>query len=546
MYKRCIVLLFAFLGAHLMAQHTPQNTSLKRPKLVVGIVVDQMRWDYLYRYYDRYSAGGFRRLLDGGISCEQTMIPYIPTYTACGHSCIYTGSVPAIHGITGNNWFDNDLGRSVYCTEDHSVQTVGSSTKAGEMSPRNLLTTTVTDELRLATNFHSKVIGIALKDRGAILPAGHSANAAYWYDYATGDFISSSYYQSALPDWVSHFNARKRVDHYYQQGWKTLYPPVTYSQSTADQVSWEGTPFGVDQKGFPYSFNSFVGKDYAKIASTPFGNDLTEEMAKAAIDGEKLGQGAYTDFLAISFSSTDYVGHAFGPNSIEAEDTYLRLDKTLADLINYLDTQVGAGNYLLFLSADHGAAHVAGFMQEHAIPAGTFDDAGWKKEMDGQLDSVFHYAHLIKSFLNYQVYLDHGKIDSLHLDMGKVEEVVLQYLGSKPAVARAFVLEKLNETTLPEPIRTAVENGYNPHRGGDIQIIVNPAWMEGGLTGTTHGLWNPYDTHIPLLWYGWHIHPGKVNRTVYMTDIAPTVAAMLHIQQPNGSIGQVIGEVAGY
>jgi predicted AlkP superfamily pyrophosphatase or phosphodiesterase len=473
------------------------------------------------------------------------MIPYIPTYTACGHSCIYTGSVPSIHGITGNNWFDNDLGRSVYCTEDHSVQTVGSSTKAGEMSPRNLLTTTVTDELRLATNFRSKVIGIALKDRGSILPAGHSANAAYWYDYSTGSFITSTYYGTELPDWVIRFNDRKLVDQYYQKGWKTLYPPISYTQGTADQMPWEGKPFGAEQKGFPYDLSGFVGKDYAKIASTPYGNDLTEEMAKAAIDGEKLGQGACTDFLAISFSSTDYVGHAFGPNSIEAEDTYLRLDKTLTDLMNYLDTKVGKGNYLLFLSADHGAAHVAGFMHEHSIPGGTFDDAGWKKEMDGQLDSVFHNAHLIKSFLNYQVYLDHDKIDSLHLDVGKVQEVVLQYLRSKPAVARAFVLEKLMETPLPEPIRLAVENGYNPHRGGDIQIIVNPGWMEGGPTGTTHGLWNPYDAHIPLLWYGWNVHPGRVNRTVYMTDIAPTVAAMLHIQMPNGCIGHVIGEVAG-
>ena len=522
-----------------------QTTGLEHPKLVVGIVVDQMRWDYLYRFYDRYSAGGFRRLMDGGLDCENTMLPYIPSYTACGHSCIYTGSVPAINGMTGNNWFDNDLGREMYCTEDHNVQTVGSDTRAGEMSPRNLLTTTITDELRLATNFRSKVIGVALKDRGSILPAGHTANAAYWYDYKTGDFISSTYYMRVLPDWVKAFNIRRLSDAYCKEGWKTLYPPGTYDQSTGDTATWEGRPFGNDQSGFPYNLTAFIGKDYTKLATTPWGNTLTAEMAKAAIAGEQLGKGKFTDFLAISFSSTDYVGHAFGPNSIEAEDTYLRLDRTLADLLSYLDAKVGKGQYLVFLTADHGAAHSAGFLQAHGVPAGTFNDGAMKRELDQKLGAAFHTQGLVRSFDNYQVTLDHGLMDSLGLDTKKVQGVVLQYLRAQPAVARAFVIDKLNdETTLPTLLKEKVSNGYNPHRGGDIQVIVNPQWMEGGATGTTHGLWNPYDAHIPLLWYGWGIRPGKVYREVYMTDIAVTLAAKLHIQMPNGAIGHVIEEAA--
>lgn len=526
-------------GTLLLAQTPP-----KRPKLVVGIMIDQMRWDYLYRYYDRYPEGGFKRLLDGGLSCENTMIPYLPTYTACGHSCVYTGSVPSINGMTGNSWFDNDLGREVYCTEDNTVETVGSTSDEGKESPRNLLVTTVTDELRLATNFGSKVIGISLKDRASILPAGHTANAAYWYDHKTGAFITSTYYEKDLPDWLKAFNAQKLPDVYYKDGWNTVFPLSTYTESTADSVSWEGRPFGDAQAGFPYKLSGYAGKDYSKLATTPFGNSIVEEMVKATLDGEQLGKGKFTDFLAVSFSSTDYVGHAFGPNSIEAEDTYLRLDRNLADLMATLDAKVGKGQYLIFLTADHGAAHAAGYLNEHNVPAGTISEPAWKKGLEDRVEKVFFTPRLIKSVLNYQVYLNQPLMDSMQLDHRKVEGEVIKYLMAQPGVSRAFSLSQMSSEPLPEVIRTAVENGYNPRRGGDVQVILMPAWMDGGKTGTTHGLWNPYDTHIPLLWYGWGIKPGHLNRTVYMTDIAVTLAAKLHIQMPNGAIGHVIEEVA--
>jgi hypothetical protein len=520
------------------------SAQVRRPKLVVGIMIDQMRWDYLYRYYDRYPEGGFKRLLGEGFSCENTMIPYIPTYTACGHSCVYTGSVPAVHGMTGNNWFDNDKGREVYCTEDDSVQTVGSTSDEGRESPRNLLTTTVTDELRLATNFGSKVIGISFKDRASILPAGHLANAAYWYDHKTGAFISSTYYEKDLPDWVKAFNAQKRPDAFYKEGWNTVYPRSTYTQSTADSVAWEGRPFGADQAGFPYDLSRFVGKNYGALGNTPFGNSIVEELCKAALDGEQLGKGKNTDFLAVSFSSTDYVGHAFGPNSIEAEDTYLRLDRTLADLLATLDEKIGKGQYLVFLTADHGAAHAAGFLQEHHVPAGTVSLAAWRKGLEDRIEKVFFTPRLIRDVVNYQVYLNHPLMDSMMLDPRKVENEVVRYLMTQPGVARAFALSRMDNEPLPDVIRTSVENCYFPRRSGDIQVLLMPAWMEGGKTGTTHGLWNPYDAHIPLVWYGWGVKPGHLNRTVYMTDIAVTLAAKLHIQMPNGAIGHVIEEVA--
>ena len=293
--------LFTFFVIIIISGFTQAQT-VQRPKLVVGIVVDQMRWDNLYRFYDRYSENGFKRLLNNGFSCENTFIPYAPTVTACGHSSIYTGSVPAITGITGNFWWDNKLNRSVYCTEDSSVKTVGSNTAAGLMSPRNLLTTTICDELRLATNFKSKVIGVALKDRGSILPAGHSANAAYWYDNMNGNWITSTYYINELPAWVKSFNAKKLVDTYYKEGWSTMYPLNTYIQSTPDENNYENKPFGADVKGFPYNLNKFAGNNYSAVLASPFGNTLTAEFAKAAIINEQLGATATTDFLSISFS----------------------------------------------------------------------------------------------------------------------------------------------------------------------------------------------------------------------------------------------------
>jgi predicted AlkP superfamily pyrophosphatase or phosphodiesterase len=522
-----------------------QSQTIQRPKLVVGIVVDQMRWDYLYRFYDRYTAnGGFKRMLNQGFTCENTLIPYAPTITACGHSCIYTGSVPAINGITGNFWWDNLQNRSVYCTEDKSVKTVGSSSTLGLMSPKNLLVTSICDELRLATNFRSKVIGIAIKDRGGILPAGHSANAAYWYDNTVGDWITSTYYMTELPAWVKDFNSKKLVDQYFQQGWNLLYPANTYIQSSADEKSYEGRPFGATAKGFPYDLKNLVGKGYGSLAVTPYGNTFTAAFAKAAVTAEQLGADNITDFLAISFSSPDYIGHTFGPNSIEAEDGFLRLDKELGELFDFLDKNVGKGQYTAFLSADHGAIQVPEFLQENKIPAGRVFLSKVTEKLNADLKAKYNIAGLVVSDENYQFHLDHRLLDSASINSEDICAWIIKHLSAEPGIVRLFALEELNEVPLPARIREMINNGYYPRRNGDIQIILQPHYIDAwNNTGTTHGLWNPYDAHIPLLWYGWGIKQGKTNRETYMTDIAPTIAAMLHIQMPSGSVGHVIQEV---
>ncbi|MBS1747806.1 MAG: alkaline phosphatase family protein [Bacteroidetes bacterium] len=545
-----LIVIFYNYAASSQSANTAANANdneIKRPKLVVGIVIDQMRWDYLYRYYNLYQPdGGFKRLLSQGFSCENTMIPYIPSFTACGHTSIYTGSVPAIDGITGNDWWDYDVSKLVYCTEDVNEQTVGSSNTEGKMSPHNMLVTTIGDELRLATNFNSKVIGIALKDRAAILPAGHSANAAYWYDDTTGNWITSTYYMKDLPGWVKDINSRKLVDSFYAKDWNTLYPLSEYTQSAPDVEPYEYRPFG-GKESFPYSLQPYIGKAYGIIHVIPAGNTFTFDMAKAAITGEQLGKSSNTDMLAISISTTDYIGHTFGPNSVEAEDNFLRLDKDIGDFLNFLDQQIGKGQYLVFLTADHGVAHVPAFLKQHSIPAGNVDDEKISDQLNALLKDKFSTDNLVIGIVNNQVFLDHNALSSSKkIDKQKVYDAVIDFLIHQSGIARAFAIDALNEVTLNSTIKNKVANGYYPSRSGDIQIIFQPQWIDGFLiAGTTHGEWNPYDAHIPLVWYGWNITPGKTNREVDMTDIAPTIAAMLHIQMPSGSIGKVITEVSG-
>jgi predicted AlkP superfamily pyrophosphatase or phosphodiesterase len=513
-----------------------------KPKLVVGLVIDQMRWDYLYKFKDQYGAKGFNRLLKEGFTAENAMIPYTPTYTAPGHTCVYTGSVPATHGIVGNNWYDNQQKKFVYCTDDSTVTTVGATSRAGKMSPANMFANTITDELRLATNFKSKVIGIALKDRGAILPAGHSGNAAYWYD--AGKWITSSYYMNELPKWVTDFNAKDEAGKAMKKDWTTLYDIKNYTLSTADDKPYENTIIGEKTRIFPHKLSAIADKDkYEAFKTTPWANDYTFHFAEEAIDKEKLGQGSVTDFLTVSISSTDYIGHAFGPNSIEIQDCYLRLDFAITEFLMYLDNMVGKGNYTLFLTADHGVAHVPGFMKENKIPAGEFDDANIAKMLNEKVEAKFAIKKAITTVMNYQVYVNTEAIEANNGDVEKINALIITELQKVPYITHAFELTELEEATLPQPQKNRMANGYLPQRSGQIQFVLKPGYFDGWGKGSSHGLWNPYDAHIPCIFYGWGVKPGKTHRETYMTDIAPTLAAILKIQMPNGCVGKVIEEV---
>lgn len=464
------------------------------PKLVVGIVVDQMRWDYL-KYYDyTFGDNGFRRLTGEGYNCDNCLINYVPTVTAVGHTCIYTGSLPAITGIAGNNFFID--GKEVYCTDDKTVQTVGSNTTAGLMSPRNLRVTTMGDAVKMAQGFKSKTIGISLKDRGAILPAGHSADAAYWYDKDAGVFISSTYYMKELPEWVKKFNKENR--------------------QTTD------------------------------IRYTPMGNEMVKRMAIATINGEKLGQGNTTDFLAVSFSSTDYIGHKYGTRAKETEEVYRQLDGQIEALLSELDAKVGKGNYMVFLSADHAAAHNHLEMQAQKIPAGIWIEQDAVEDMNNFLAKEFGTTEkLVKSLTEYRIYLDKEAIARIGKDICSVKKALIGHLVEDDRIAYAVDFENVSSQSIPSEIRGRIIRGYNPKRSGDILVILQPGYYSFYLNssyehGTTHGAWYPYDSHIPLIFYGWNIPKGSNPREVHITDIAATVCSVLGIQVPDGCVGQPI------
>lgn len=515
-----------------------------QPKIIVGMMVDQMRWDYLYRFQNRYTEGGFKRLLKEGFSCENTLIDYSPTITACGHTCVYTGSVPAVHGIVGNDWYDREKGKGVGCVDDENTTIVGSEKGGTGQSPHNNLSTTITDQLRIASNYQSKTVGVAIKDRASILPAGHAATAAFWYG-GDGNFISSTYYMKELPEWAKRFNEKKVVDTYYKNDWETLYPISTYTLSTADDKEYEGTANGEKKPVFPHQLKQFAGKNYGAVRTTPYGNTLTFDFAKAAIEGYNLGGGKFTDFLAVSFSSPDAIGHTYGPNSIEQEDDYLRLDRDLADFFAYLDKRFGKNNYLYFITADHGVSESPGYYLENKMPSGAIDDKDFSTSVTDGLKQKFGIEKPILSFANYQLYMNWDEFDKKNIDHKEVEALVKKILLKVPGIANVLSNESLATAAIPDFIKNMLIKGYNVKRSGDYVVIPQPTWKGGSVKGATHGTWYAFDAHIPLVWMGWKIKPGYTNRVTGMTDIAPTLAALLHIQTPSGAIGAPITELTG-
>lgn len=510
------------------------GVSSDKPKLIVGVMVDQMRWDYLYRFQHRYGANGFKRILREGFSCENAQIAYAQTVTAAGHASVYTGSVPAINGIMGNEWYDRALKRDVYCVEDDSVLIVGGTGKGEPMSPKNLISTTITDELELATNFRSKVIGVAIKDRGSILPAGHAADGAYWYDPNSGNFVSSTWYMKELSPWATAFNQRKMTDSLYAYPWTLSHPLETYTQSDVANPSYVKNPF-------PRSLANNIGKSYGAISSTPWGNTLTLEFSKAAVEAESMGMDSITDFLAISLSSPDYIGHSFGPNAVEIEDTYIKLDKAFEQFFNYLDKKVGKGNYLFFLTADHAVAHVPAFLQQYQIPAKTMKT---NKRAEEATMKKYGLKKLVEASANYQLYLNRKSIDSAGLDFKAVKESLIAELNKEEDILLAFDNANINAANLPSEYKEMFINGFNHKLAGDIQVVYKPGYFfSNSNTGTTHGSMYPYDAHIPLLWMGSGIKQGLTHRKVYMSDIAATLAAILKIQAPNGNVGNAIQEL---
>ncbi len=514
-----------------------------RPKLIVGIVVDQMRFDYVYRYWDKLGSDGFKRLLSQGYNCRNVNFNYVPTFTGPGHASIYTGTTPSVHGIIANNWYDRDKGKTIYCVQDGAVNGVGASAEEGKRSPRRMLGTSVCDQLRLSNNMQSKVIGVALKDRSSVLPAGHTASAAYWYEGGSGKFISSTYYMPQLPQWVADFNAKEFPKQYLAQDWSTLLPVEQYTESLPDDNKYEGLFTGETKPVFPHKLSTLseTNGKLGMIRSTPSGNTLTKDFAVAAIQGEQLGKGSATDFLCVSFSSPDYIGHMYGPQSVEIEDCYLRLDQELAAFFRFLDNYLGKNNVLVFLTADHGAVEVPQYLLDIKVPAGYFDERMVIDSLQRSLKRKFGDS-LVAAYENDQVFFDRRTIAAKGLDKKEIETYTVDFLMQFKGVAACMTASAISENQYTEAPKSLVQRGYNFRRSGDVCLILEPGWFGewSRKTGTTHGSpWN-YDTHVPLYWWGWKVKTGTSEELYNITDIAPTICMMMNIQFPDGCTGKPI------
>lgn len=536
-----------------------QTEGSKKPKLIVGIVVDQMRAEQLYRYEAKYSEDGFKRIIRDGFNYKNSQYNYTPTVTAAGHSSIYTGSTPATHGIIGNSWYNRYKKNYTASVEDTTVVLIGSKNKNNTgASPKQLLTTTISDQLRMSTNFRSKVISVSLKDRGAVLPGGHLANAAYWHDIETspGYFVSSSYYMNELPNWVSKFNKLEKSSEYLDTVWNTLYPIDSYTESYGDNNKYE-VILGENTPTFPYNFKKLREKygkrnmEYLMLSFTPKGNTLLTEFAMDAVKNEKLGNDEETDMLTISYSVTDKAGHIFGPNSVEIEDIYIRLDLEISNLLKYLDKTVGKGEYTLFLTSDHGAVPVASYLNDIRIPTGVVRTARYKDRLSKYLNTKYGDGQWIQNFVDDQVYLNRTIINEKKLHLENIQQDAANFLVNLEGISGALTAYHLQTSQYTSGLRKLVQNGYQQKRSGDVLLTFDAGLVQdddseidvASVKGTIHGSGYSYDKHVPLLWFGNGISHGKSVRQVSPIDIASTLTMILNLQLPSGNTGIPLKEL---
>jgi predicted AlkP superfamily pyrophosphatase or phosphodiesterase len=530
---------------------TIYSQNIERPKLIVGIVIDQMRYDYLYRFNQFYGKDGFKRLMNEGSNFTFAHYNYDLTSTGPGHASIYTGTTPFYHGIIGNTFYNKFLKKTVNCVVDPDMKSVGCNDDNGERSPKKLLTTTITDQLKLSTNGKSKVISIAIKDRSAILPGGHTPDGAYWYDNNNGHFISSTFYVSKLPKWVNDFNNRNFADLYLSKTWELSLPDNFYKINPPDESQYEKDAFNEGKTSFPHSFDNLEINDrYQKITATPFGDQLVIDFVKAALINENMGSSGVTDFLTISFSSPDIIGHDYGTFSYEIMDTYIKLDEQIAGFLNTLDKQIGKRNYLLFLTADHAAIETPAYLRDKNYPFGELNQKHFIDSIKSFCKDNLGSDEIIENTSNRQIFLDHDVIKNNNLDIRFVENRIADYIRENfPEMTNIFTREYLETLVSSRDQENFLLNGFNPSLSGDLAFDLQSGYLQNfsdketthgsiyNYKGTTHGSIYNYDTHVPLIFYGWHIPKQTVNTPVYVIDIAPTIADLIKITEPSASIG---------
>ncbi len=518
----------------------------EKPKLIIGIVIDQMRYDYIYRYWDKFSDGGIKKMIGNGTLCKNASYDFLINETATGYATISTGALPSHHGIISNTWYESLPNRVEYCVEDDRFSTVGGGYYAGRCSPSKLLASTLGDELKLTNNLRSKVIGIAFEDCAAILSAGHAADYAFWYDDERGNWITSSYYVDSLPGWVEEFNAKRLPDTYLTRTWETLLPLSEYTESMSDTNTLEAGFNG--RSVFPYNLDKISAKsrkerDYSIIKYSPFGNIFTKDFAIAAIVNEELGQDKYTDFLTVGFSANEYIGIKFGSNSVEMEDIMLRLDREIEHFLKFIDEYVGQENTLIFLTADHGISHQPGYLEGYRIPSGEFNPAAALSLLQSYLNVIYGKGDWFRYYYAQQIFLNQELIEDSRLSLGDFQEKVVQFMIQFEGISNAVSSHTLQTTSFSDGIFKKIQNGFHQKRSGDVVINLSPGWVEKISENESYHSSYMGDNHVPLIWYGWKIRRATINRSVNQTDIAATLSHFLDISRPNSATGEVILEL---
>ena len=514
----------------------------KKPKLVVAIVIDQMRYDFLENLSHRYSDNGFNRLVNDGFNCKNNFYNYVPTVTGPGHSSISTGSTPKTHGIVGNNWYDRERKHSIYCTDDSNYNNVGGDDYSGNKSPNNLLVETFADINKMSNN-KSKTISIAIKDRGSILMGGKTADAAYWYyGKERAQWITSTFYMNQIPDWVKEFNKEDNLEKYLED-WNTLKDISTYENHEIDNNSFEKLFKGKDNSAFPYDTKSLMKHNdcFDMIKETPYGNTMTTDFAIEAIVNENLGKRGVTDVITVGYSSTDYIGHSFGVASVETQDTYIRLDLEIQKLLSFLDKEIGKNEYTLFLTADHGVLEIPAYLSSTGVNAQAVSENDLTNKVVKKLNDVLgiEVKKLIANVDNSQIYLNDEVISEMNLNKSKVVNELVKILESFDFISKAYTADFILGSSELIEYEKLIQNGYHKERSGDIALILKENVIFYNGKGTTHGSGYNYDTHVPLIFYGYGIKKGETLNHTEIPDIAPTISKLLGLEMKN-STGKVL------
>ena len=520
-----------------------------KPKLIVGIIVEQMRYDQLERFRSRLGQTGIRRLLNEGTTCQNASFQYTLTQSAPGHATIATGTEPAWHGITSDSWYLPLRNEIINCTGDPNARAAGGSQEYGQHSPVNMQSSTFADELKMASGKKAKLFGVGMKEHTAILSAGHSADAAYWFDYKTGSWISSSWYIDSLPAWVNDFNALRYPEAFVMGKWELYRPVEDYHDCISDANKFE-TGFN-GKNAFPYELarinrrgNPAPAYDLTMLRETPYGNTLTTSFAKKLIEKEKLGSDDITDFLSICYTSTDYIGRRFGPSSFEMADAIFRLDREIGDLLSYLVDSIGKMNVLVYFSASHGISEIPGILENHRIPSGYFNRDQALNLLGSYLRALYGNGEWIKGYYERQIYLNRILIEDSGISLEEVQKKAARFIVQLSGVSTAYPHSAFEINDFGEGNLKRIINNFSPQRTGDVIITFKPGWIEKtGDYATNHNSPYEYDSHVPLIWYGWSVDRGVVTRKVNMADIAPTLSSLLKVSFPNACTGEPLFEL---